>query len=264
MPVADGDRHTDTTVKLPYVSATCVRFQGSGRDHPFSARRLPQLNGDATSVGRGMQELTQRPARFPHAHGSEIRSPSPCGRLMLLSISDAGRLEFGKEFCAFLPECSRTPLLCLPTVFQCPLPLWSIYQKQQIFSYTPARGSRLADWRRKTPPNLVFMYFFSYVAHMSNIKETAEEGTMLIRNLSKMDFEDKSFENNYLNLQLILLVLSAACNRERVPHMVNKYAKYKYFYLFTNSYINIPEPASDGVTDFLPQLLIPFLIHLML
>ena len=50
---------------------------------------------------------------------------------------------------------------------------------------------------------------------MSNIKEATKEGKMLIRNLSKMDFQDKSISDNYLNLLVIFIVLLMTCDRER-------------------------------------------------
>ena len=43
---------------------------------------------------------------------------------------------------------------------------------------------------------------------------------MLIQNLSKMDFQDKNFAYNYLNLIIIYFFLLATCDKERnfFPH----------------------------------------------
>lgn len=50
---------------------------------------------------------------------------------------------------------------------------------------------------------------------MSNIKDITKEGKMLIQNLSKMDFSDKNFADNYLNLIIIFCLLLAICDRQR-------------------------------------------------
>ena len=60
----------------------------------------------------------------------------PGGRLQELRLEAGkqirGQLDkLGKEVCPLLSGVAgRMPLLCLPTVFQCPLPSWSAYQKQ--------------------------------------------------------------------------------------------------------------------------------------
>ena len=51
----------------------------------------------------------------------------PDGDFIPLNGVDASELNFTRSF---LTAAGRMPLLCLPTVFQCPLPLWSAYQKQ--------------------------------------------------------------------------------------------------------------------------------------
>ena len=38
---------------------------------------------------------------------------------------------------------------------------------------------------------------------------------MLIQNLSKMDFQDKNYEDNYLNLIIIFIFVLAICDRDR-------------------------------------------------
>ena len=47
----------------------------------------------------------------------------PDGDFIPLNGVDTGGLKFGKELCPLLSDRGRgTPLLCLPTVFQWPLP----------------------------------------------------------------------------------------------------------------------------------------------
>ena len=55
----------------------------------------------------------------------------PDGNFVALNGIDAGGIKLGKELCPLLSDRGRgTPLLCLPTVFQWPLPSCSAYQKQ--------------------------------------------------------------------------------------------------------------------------------------
>lgn len=50
---------------------------------------------------------------------------------------------------------------------------------------------------------------------MSRLEDTTKESKMLIQNLSKIDFQDKNFNDNILNLIIIYLFLLAICDRER-------------------------------------------------
>ena len=55
----------------------------------------------------------------------------PDGDFIPLNGVDASGFKLGKELCPLLSGVAgRMPLLCLPTVFQWPLPSWSAYQKQ--------------------------------------------------------------------------------------------------------------------------------------
>lgn len=60
-----------------------------------------------------------------------------------------------------------------------------------------------------------YVFSASCALHEGRIASEIYFCKMLIQNLSKMDFRDKNFEDNYLNLLIIYLLLLAICDRER-------------------------------------------------
>lgn len=141
----------------------------------------------------------------------------PDGDFITLNRIDAGGLKLGKKLCPLLPGRSRTDAFAVPSD-GFPMPFAFVVSVPEAIDFVVLSGSRIALGGRTEEDALelgLYVFSFSYVAHTSNIKNTTEEGKMLIQNLSKMNFQDKNLDDNYLNLIIIVLVLLTICDRER-------------------------------------------------
>ena len=139
------------------------------------------------------------------------------GHFVALDGIDAGGFKFGKEFCPLGSGRGRTDALAVsadsfPMAFA-----FGVRVPEAVdFIVLSGAGIALGGLTEEDALELGLCVFsFSCVAHMSNIEDITREGKMLIQNLSKMDFQDKNLDDNYLFLLIILLYLLATCDRER-------------------------------------------------
>ena len=139
------------------------------------------------------------------------------GHFVALDGIDARGLELGKEFCPFLPGRSRADALAVPAD-GFPVSLALMVGVPETVDFVVLSGARitLGGLAEEDALELSLRVFsFSFATHISSLENTTKEGKMLIQNLSKMDFQDKNYEDNYLNLIIIFIFVLAICDRER-------------------------------------------------
>ena len=135
----------------------------------------------------------------------------PDGDFITINGIDAGGLKLGKKLCPLLPGHSRADAFAV-SADGFPVALAFVVSVPEAVDFVVLSGSRITLGGLAEEDALelgLCVFSFVFVAHMSNIEDTTKEGKMLIQNLSKMDFQDKNFDDNYLNLIIIFLLLLA-------------------------------------------------------
>ena len=130
---------------------------------------------------------------------------------------DAGGLKLGKELCPLFSGRGRTDALAVPADGFPVAFAFVVSVPEGIDEIGLACAwitlGRLAE---ENALELGFDVFSASCAlHEGRIASEIHFRKMLIQNLSKMDFRDKFFEDNLLNLLIIYLLLLAICDRER-------------------------------------------------
>ena len=142
----------------------------------------------------------------------------PDGDFIPLNGVDASTLKLGKELCPLLPGRSRTDALAV-SADGFPVPLTLVVCVPEAVDFVVLSGARIAlgGLTEKDALELgLYVFSFSFATHMSRLEDTTKEGKMLIQNLSKIDFQDKIFDDNILNLLIIHLLPLVIDDRKTV------------------------------------------------
>ena len=154
---------------------------------------------------------------FASAPGKVGIDDFPYGDFIPFSAIDAGCLKLGKESCPLVSGCARAYAFTVsadgfPVAFAFVVGVPERVNEIGLARARIAFGGLAAE-------NALELGFYVFSAccalHESRIASEIYFCKMLIQNLSKMDFRDKNFEDNLLNLLIIYLLLLAICNRER-------------------------------------------------
>ncbi len=164
----------------------------------------------------------------------------PDGDFIPLNGIDTRGLKLGEELCPFLSGRSRTNTLTVPA-HGFPVALALVVGVPETVDFVVLSGSRIALGGLPEEDALELglrVFSFSFATHMSSLENTSQEGKILIQNLSKMNFQDKGFYYNYLNLIIIYLLLLVICDRERERHGKSPY-RYVAGVLFKRFFLSI-------------------------
>ena len=139
------------------------------------------------------------------------------GDFLALDSGNARDCELGKELFPFLFDRGRADALAVPPdSFPMTFTLVIGIPKGVDAIHLAVAGVALGRLAVEHAIELGFNVFSgSCVAHKGNVPGNSLEGKMLIQNLSKMDFLDEDFGDNYLELLIIMFYLLAMCDRER-------------------------------------------------
>ena len=145
----------------------------------------------------------------------------PNGDSISLNGVDTSGLKLGKELGTFPSGRSRADALAVPAD-GFPVSLTLVVCVPEAVDLIVLSGARIALGGLAEENALelgLCVFSFSFATHMSRLEDTSKESKMLIQNLSKIYFQDKNFDDNYLNLIIIFLLLLTICDRERVPQI---------------------------------------------
>lgn len=142
----------------------------------------------------------------------------PDGDFITFNGIDAGGLKLGKELCPLFSGRGRTDALAVPA---------DGFPMAFAFVVSVPEGideiGLACAWitlGRLAAENALELGFDVFSAscalHEGRIASEIHFCKMLIQNLSKMDFRDKNFTDNLLNLLIIYILVLAICDRERL------------------------------------------------
>ena len=142
----------------------------------------------------------------------------PDGDFIPLNGVDASTLKLGKELCPLLPGRSRTDALAV-SADGFPVPLTLMVCVPEAVDFVVLSGARIALGGLTEEDALelgLYVFSLSFAIHIIRLEDTTKEGKMLIQNLSKIDFQDKIFDDNILNLLIIHLLPLVIDDRKTV------------------------------------------------
>ena len=142
----------------------------------------------------------------------------PDGDFIPLNGVNASDLKLGKEFCPLLSGRSRTDALAMPAD-SFPVPLTLMVCVPEAVDFVVLSGARIALGGLTEEDALelgLYVFSLSFAIHIIRLEDTTKEGKMLIQNLSKIDFQDKIFDDNILNLLIIHLLPLVIDDRKTV------------------------------------------------
>ncbi|WP_370650263.1 hypothetical protein, partial [uncultured Desulfovibrio sp.] len=140
----------------------------------------------------------------------------PNGDSIAFNGIDAGGLKLGKEFCPLFSGCGWAYAFTVsadgfPVAFAFVV---GVPERIDEIGLACARIT-LGRLAAENALELGFYVFSASCAlHEGRIASEIYFCKILIQNLSKMNFRDKNFEDNLLNLIIIYLLLLAICDRE--------------------------------------------------
>lgn len=154
---------------------------------------------------------------FASAPGKVGIDDLPDGDFIPFNGIDAGGLKLGKEFCPLFPGCGWAYAFTVPAD-GFPVAFAFVVSVPEGIDEIGLACARIALGRLAAENALelgFYVFSASCALHEGRIASEIYFCKMLIQNLSKMDFRDKNFKDNLLNLLIIYLLLLAICDRER-------------------------------------------------
>ena len=100
-----------------------------------------------------------------------------------------------------------------------PVPLTLVVCVPEAVDFVVLSGARIALGGLTEEDALelgLYVFSLSFAIHIIRLEDTTKEGKMLIQNLSKIDFQDKIFDDNILNLLIIHLLPLVIDDRKTV------------------------------------------------
>ena len=137
----------------------------------------------------------------------------PDGDFIPLNGVDVSTLKLGKELGR-----SRTDALAV-SADGFPVPLTLVVCVPEAVDFVVLSGARIALGGLTEEDALelgLYVFSLSFAIHIIRLEDTTKEGKMLIQNLSKIDFQDKIFDDNILNLLIIHLLPLVIDDRKTV------------------------------------------------